>query len=587
MNFNIKAPRINVNESTFLDQFKKLFGNSISGQLTASDVLFGLLILSALPIVLYVESQNSSIADEQQVVAEAHDMLRNLQLIIKDTESATTVFDVKRNSGEELTEVAERLAIQLDAGQRINSYLSEYQFLLNNENQKQSTKMFEASAQYVQKIENGNLLQDPGGLLDMVEELQSNTLAVNIATTELNAYMIEMGNDLSRKSLNGIETIRTLFLFTIVTAILLLFARFFYIRKIIIKPAHELAEITKSFAHGDLQTELPNPKVIELQDIASALDIFRENAIETEELRKKNQIQSDEMMEIDRKSANERHQAMLALAKHFEQSVSGVVMAVSNSANELDKSADLMTNAAESVSHEAQEVSSSSHVAANNVNMVATAAEQLSLSIGEIVKQVSAQVALSEEASAVSEAGNETVQSLTTQAVNIGEIVTLIQDVAKQTNLLALNASIEAARAGEAGQGFAVVANEVKGLAMQTSSSTDNISILIDGIRDQVGLTVGSINEVTGALTSVQEIATNVNMAVEEQRNATTDISRHAADAAAGTELVKSRMESVYNAADETGKLASQVKSASGSLAEQAKLLNDVTSGFIEHIKAA
>jgi methyl-accepting chemotaxis protein len=212
---------------------------------------------------------------------------------------------------------------------------------------------------------------------------------------------------------------------------------------------------------------------------------------------------------------------------------------------------------------------------------------RLSYSIGEIVSQVSHQVTLSEEASNVSTTGNSTAQNLTQQAANIGEIVTLIQNIAKQTNLLALNASIEAARAGDAGLGFAVVASEVKNLATQTSNSTDNISVIIEGIRGQVDITVNSIDEVADALSSVREIASNVNMAIEEQKNATNEISRHAAEAAEGTELVKSRMESVNNAVNETGVVAEQVKSASASLAEQAKLLNDVTSGFIDHIKAA
>lgn len=573
--------------NNFIPKARNIFGRSISSQLTASDILVGILILSSLPLVLLIEEKNSKIAIEQQYTAEASDMLRNLQLVTKDAQTALNIFDIKMKSGANLTEASEQLAIQLSAGERMSSYLAEYKNVQKNENHLILVKKYQESGQYISQLESGELLNNPVVMQSMIEKVQANNNAINIGITELNSYLANENNDLSMKSLNGIETLRNVFLVTMMIAIGFLFARFVYIHKIIIKPSRQLADITKEFANGDLRAELPNPKVSELHDIAMALDIFRETAIEAEELRKTHQEQSQKIIDFDRLSAKERHEAMLGIAEHFEQSVTAVVKAVSDAAIELDRSADLMTDAARSVSNEAQEVSSSSHIAANNVNMVAAAAEQLSLSIGEIVKQVSHQVELSEEASNASMTGNKTAQNLTEQAVNIGEIVTLIQNIAKQTNLLALNASIEAARAGEAGQGFAVVASEVKNLATQTSNSTNNISVIINGIRDEVDITVGSIDEVSEALNGVRTIAANVNMAIEEQKNATTDISRHAADAAAGTELVKSRMESVYNAADETGKVAAQVKLASASLAQQANMLNDVTSGFIEHIKAA
>jgi len=570
-----------------LPNIKNIFGNSISSHLTTADIIIGLLVLSSLPIILFIENKNSNIEYEQQSATEAHDMLRNLQLISKDTETALTVFDVKLNIGSDLDVVTDNLVTQLDAGHRINSYLSDYDFISKNKNHTDAIKFFEMSSKFSQELTTGSLLLDPGGLLDMVEQLETNTTNINISITNLNEDIIARKNSLSQQSLNGIETVRNVFMVTIFIAIILLCARFYYIRKIITQPARKLAEITQEFASGELHAELPDPDVMELRAIANALDTFRETAIEAETLRKQHVEQAQKIRDLDRVAAKERHDAMLGIAQHFEKSVSAVVKAVSDAANELDRSADLMTDAAKSVSNEAQEVSSSSHIAANNVNMVASAAEQLSLSIGEIVNQVSHQVKLSEEASDASSTGNSTAHNLTEQAANIGEIVTLIQNIAKQTNLLALNASIEAARAGEAGQGFAVVASEVKNLATQTSSSTENISVIIDGIRGQVGVTVDSIDEVSDALEGVREIASNVNLAISEQKNATTDISRHAADAAAGTELVKSRMDSVHNAAVKTGEVAAHVKLASESLAEQAQMLNDVTTGFIEHIKAA
>ena len=92
---------------------------------------------------------------------------------------------------------------------------------------------------------------------------------------------------------------------------------------------------------------------------------------------------------------------------------------------------------------------------------------------------------------------------MATAAREIISVIAVIVDIAEQTKLLALNATIEAARAGEAGKGFAVVANEVKALANQTNTATEDIRLRFDAIRDATGGTVEEISQIDRVIQAV------------------------------------------------------------------------------------
>ena len=101
------------------------------------------------------------------------------------------------------------------------------------------------------------------------------------------------------------------------------------------------------------------------------------------------------------------------------------------------------------------------------------------------------------------QATNREITGLSESAQKIGEVIKLIRAIAEQTNLLALNATIEAARAGEAGRGFAVVASEVKSLAVQTATATEDIANHILAVQTSTSSAVEAIRLIA---TRTQEI---------------------------------------------------------------------------------
>jgi len=107
------------------------------------------------------------------------------------------------------------------------------------------------------------------------------------------------------------------------------------------------------------------------------------------------------------------------------------------------------------------------------------------------------------------------VKSLGERSVHIGEIVSVINDIADQTNLLALNAAIEAARAGEQGRGFAVVADEVRKLAERTAQATSEIEDMIKAIQNEVAKAVDKMDSATLKVQSGVDLTTQAGDALK------------------------------------------------------------------------
>jgi methyl-accepting chemotaxis protein len=349
----------------------------------------------------------------------------------------------------------------------------------------------------------------------------------------------------------------------------------------VVAPLAQMTATMGRLADGDLAAAVPHAgRSDEIGRMAQAVAVFKDNAVRMRDLQQEQEA-------IKQRAAAEKKAAMDKLADELEAGISGVARIVSTASGELTTSAHTMSETAEETTRQAAAVAAATEQASSNVQTVAAATEELSSSVSEISRQVaeSARVA----AQAVEEANqtNATVQGLAGAAQKIGEVVRLISDIAGQTNLLALNATIEAARAGEAGKGFAVVASEVKALATQTAKATEDIAQQVAAIQGATGASVNAIQGIAGTIGRINEIATAIASAVEEQGAATQEIARNVQQAAVGTSEVAATIGGVTEAARETGNVAGAVRSAAAQLSQQSAVLNDQVARVVSNIRAA
>jgi methyl-accepting chemotaxis protein len=362
-------------------------------------------------------------------------------------------------------------------------------------------------------------------------------------------------------------------------ALLVIGSFMFITARSILESINSLTGVMGRLAANDLDVAVPVAGQDEMGQMARAVQVFKDNAIERTRLAEAERSQLA--------AREERAKRIDDLISRFESESRTILEELAKSSNDLEQTAQSMSATAEQTSNQASTMSSAADQASGNVQTVAAAAEELSVSISGIRQNARTASETVSAAAAQAQSTNETVQGMAEAAQRIGKVVELIADIASQTNLLALNATIEAARAGEAGKGFAVVASEVKNLANQTAKATEDISHQVDGIQKTSRAAADAIGAFQKTIEQVNSAASQIASAIEEQASATMEISRNVQQASSGTAEVSSNVRMVNDAADETGKASQNVLAASQQLADQAKMLRQGVSQFLQGIRAA
>ncbi len=393
----------------------------------------------------------------------------------------------------------------------------------------------------------------------ITERLAVNDEFTNLVTKMLNRNVENIMTGANNTNTTVLSTktmsIATLLLAVIINAVIIvIFLRY------VIKPLDELVAHVSSLTEGDgnLTKRINVNSKDELGALSSGINKFIENI---QHIIINVKASSDEVASGNSQLASTMEELTVTFASQAQE--------ISNIANNMEDVSAVSNNAVNSLNHSLNLLIGTNKQTKEGMNLLSTVKN----SILKINNQT--------------EVLSETINRLSENSKHIGEILTVINDIANQTNLLALNAAIEAARAGEAGRGFAVVADEVRKLAERTQKSTSEIEEIILTLQ---GETASAAQEMVTAMDAVNESVTSIEQtmagfneiasSIADTNNDINEVSSQISDQYNNIQMVGDNVQVVATGVEESNSAVNEVSSTVGHLQEKAERLKALVSRF-------